>query len=177
MAFMLFSIEDAVDHKYIVNKSMSKQAKMGTLIHVMDASETSDGITVSYHVAKTKQDFTIRFDTIKQFCSWCMPSTFLAKYYDKLSYREIIRYIKMENRSFMSFQFPIILFLLIVIWGGMGALWYFNFLELMLALIIGGVLSVAVIIVVCILSSLSKNNMMERLYKKVSTVKKVNAIS
>jgi len=167
MAFMLFSIEDAVDSKYIVTKSLRQQAKMGTLIHVMDASETSDGVTVKYRVTKTKQDFTIKFETIKQFCSWCMPSTFLAKYYDKLSHRDIISYIKAENRSFVSFYLPIILVSLLVVW--LVALFIVKDMAgVMIGVILGAVLSVLVIGGVFLISHLSKNAMIERLYKKVS---------
>ncbi len=168
MAFSLYSIDEAVDHKYIVIKSMKKQVKKGTLIHVMDANESSDGYTINYRISKTNQDFVVTFDTIKQFCNWCMPSTFLAKYYDKLSYREIIRYIKAENRGFMAFQFPIILICLAIIWPAAMLTVYMNYLELPLGLIIGGAMSVVCIIGVIVIASISKKNMIERLYEKVS---------
>lgn len=168
MAFMLFSIEDAVDCKYIVTKSMREQAKTGALIHVMDAQETSDGITVKYRVTKTKQDFTANFETVKQFCSWCMPSTFLAKYYDKLSSREIKKYIKVENRSFLTFQLPMILVLLAIVW--VVALFALkDMLGLVMALILGGAASIVIIVAVLVVSHVAKNSMIERLYRKVST--------
>ena len=44
MAFMLYSIDEAVDCKYIITKAISGQAKPGTLIHVMDTKENSDGV-------------------------------------------------------------------------------------------------------------------------------------
>lgn len=177
MAFMLFSIDEAIDHKYIVNKSMREQAKKGTLIHVMDARETSDGVTVYYRINKTSQDFIIRFNTIKQFCKWCMPSTFLAKYYDKLSYREVLRYIRMENRGFFSFYLPVILLCLIIVWAGVAALITFKLFDLMISLIAGGVASVVVVIAIFILSKVARTNMNERLYKKVSTIKKFNPLA
>ena len=168
MAFMLFSIDEAVDCKYIVVKSMKEQVKKGTLIHVMDTHETSDGITVDYRVTKTRQDFTVRFDTIKQFCQWCMPSTFLAKYYDKLSYSEIIRYIKVENRTFLTFQLPLILCCLAVVWAAAMGLVIANVVELTLGLIIGGAASVVCIVAVCLIGHFSREQMIERLYRKVS---------
>ena len=168
MAFMLYSIDEAVDCKYIVNKSMKGQAKIGTLIHIMDARESSDGITVYYRITKTKQDYMVKFDNIKQFCKWCMPSTFLAKYYDKLSHREIIKYIKVENRSFLNFHLPAIIVLLALVWAGVGALIYTGLLDTMLSLICGGVLSVIIIALIFIINHFSKESMIERLYKKVA---------
>ncbi|MBR5089753.1 MAG: hypothetical protein IK093_10015 [Ruminiclostridium sp.] len=167
MAFMLYSIDDAVDCKYIVIKSMREQAKMGTLIHIMDAHESSDGITVKYRVTKTQQDFTIKFDTIKQFCNWCMPSTFLAKYYDKLSTRDIIRYIKIEKRGFWSFYFPIILFVLVAVWL-VALLVLKDMTGVLLGIIIGSVLSVIAVVGVFLISHFSKSHMIESLYRKVS---------
>ena len=136
MAFMLYSIDEAIDCKYIVEKTMKGQAKIGTLIHVMDARETSDGVTVYYRVTRTKQDYMIKFDTIKQFCKWCMPSTFLAKYYDRLSYSEVVKYIKVENRSFLTFQLPVILFALIVVWAAVTAVVMLHLIDLDMMLIL-----------------------------------------
>ena len=171
MAFMLYSIDEAVDCKYIVIKSMREQVKKGTLIHIMDARESSDGITVYYRVTKTKQDYMVKFDTVKQFCNWCMPSTFLAKYYDKLSSREILRYIKVENRSFMTFHLPVIITCLLLLWAAVGVLIFLDPLniDMMLLLIAGGVLSVLLIVAVFIINHFSKEHMTERLYKKVSS--------
>lgn len=170
MAFMLYSIDEAVDHKYIVTKTMKAQAKKGVLVHVMDARETSSGITVNYRVTKTKQDFTIKFDTIKQFCKWCMPSTFLARYYDRLSTREIMRYIKIENRSFLTFHLPVILVCLAVVWIAALLAILMNIVELVPGLIIGGALSVVSIVAVFVISHFTKEHMVERLYEKVSTM-------
>ena len=78
MAFMLYSIDEAVDCKYIITKAMSGQAKPGTLIHVMDTKENSDGVTVFYRITKTGQNFVAKFETIKDFCKWCTPDSFIA---------------------------------------------------------------------------------------------------
>ena len=168
MAFMLFSIDDAVDHKYVVSKTIKGQAKKGTLIHVMDTRETSDGITVYYRVTKTKQDYMAKFDTIKQFCKWCMPSTFIAKYYDRLSSREVLKYIKVENRSFLTFHLPVILVCLAVVWAIAMAAVFLNILDLIPVLIGAGVLSVICIVAVFVINHLTREQMTERLYRKVS---------
>ena len=168
MAFSLYSIDEAVDHKYIVVKNIKGQVKKGSLVHIMDARESSDGITVNYRVTKTKQDFSVTFDTIKQFCSWCMPSAFLAKYYNKLSSREVMKYIQVENRSFPVFQLPIILVCLAAVWLASILIVYMNVVGLSFGLIIGGVLSVICIVVVFLITHLSKKHMFEQLYEKVS---------
>ena len=168
MAFSLYSIDEAVDHKYIVVKSIKEQVKKGTLVHIMDAIESSDGITVKYSVTKTNQDLTVRFNTIKQFCNWCMPSSFLAKYYNKLSYRDVIKYIQAENRSFPVFHLPIILISLAIIWSLSMLMVYMKFIELPFGLIIGGALSVICIVCVFVLTHVSKTHMIEQLYEKVS---------
>ena len=47
MAFMLYSIDEAIDCKYVVTKALKGQAKIGTLIHVMDAREKEGDQAVS----------------------------------------------------------------------------------------------------------------------------------
>ncbi len=168
MAFSLYSIDEAVDHKYIVIKSVKKQVKKGTLIHVMDAEETSDGVMIKYRVTKTNQDFTVTFDTIKQFCSWCMPSAFLAKYYDKLSYREVMKYIQAENRNFLAFHLPIILVCLAIVWAATIVLINMGFVASSLGLIIGGAASVVCVVGVFVIAHIVKTCTVERLYDKVS---------
>ena len=163
MAFMIYSIDKAVDSKYIVVKSLKGQAKTGSLVHIMDARETSDGITINYRITKTKQDYIVKFDTIKQFCEWCMPSVFLARYYDKLTHREIIRYIKTENRSFATFHLPIILVCLAIIWAASLFL-----LEGIMGIIVGSALSVVSIVAVFLFDHISEKLMHERLFRKVT---------
>ena len=80
MALYLYSIDEAEDRKFIVTKAMSGQAKMGTLVHIMECSENSSGISVSYRVTETGQDFNIKFENLKQFCKWARPDNFIARY-------------------------------------------------------------------------------------------------
>ena len=119
MAFMLYSIDEAIDRKYVVTKQISgqsKQAKIGDLVHIMDTHETSDGITVDYRVSATGQNFVIKFPTVKEFCKWCRPDTFIARHYESLSKKEIRQYLSITSRSFTSFCLPIILVAVAIIW-------------------------------------------------------------
>ncbi|MCR5817209.1 MAG: hypothetical protein K6F91_10020 [Ruminococcus sp.] len=163
MAFMLYSIDDAIDCKYVVMKTMSGQAKAGTLVHIMDTNEKSDGIIVDYRVTRTGQNFVARFNTVKDFCKWAHPDTFLARHYDAFSKKEIQQYLKVKERSFISFCLPIILIALVVAW------------VLGLA-VIGGGAGIAVAIVISIFGVLgtlflfktSKEKTMLKMYSKVN---------
>lgn len=166
MGFLIYSIDKTIDSKYIVVKAIKGQAKVGALVHIMDARETSDGITIKYRVTQSKQDYVIKFDTIKQFCEWVMPSVFLARYYDNLSHREIIGYIHAENRSFFKFHLPIMLVCLAIVWA--CALFL---IQGTMGIIVGASLSVTVIAGVFLFDKLSVKLMHERLYDKVTNVK------
>ena len=160
---MLYSIDDAIDCKYIVNKSLNKQARAGSLIHIMDTMETSDGITVDYRVTKTGQNFVIRFPTVKEFCKWCRPDSFLARHYDSFSKKEIMNYLKIKDRNFVNFCLPIIAVALVIIWvvalavikGGLGAA-------------VGAVLSVVAVLAVLYIFKATKEKMLVKLYGKVN---------
>ena len=160
---MLYSIDDAIDCKYIVTKTLNKQAKAGSLIHVMDTMETSDGITVDYRVTKTGQNFVIRFPTVKEFCKWCRPDSFLARHYDSFSKKEIMNYLKIKDRSFTTFCLPIIAVALVVIW-----------LICLLAIkgaagvIVGVVLSIAAVLGTMYIFKTTKEKMLVKLYGKVN---------
>ncbi len=163
MAFMLYSIDDAIDCKYVVMKTMSGQAKAGTLVHIMDTNEKSDGIIVDYRVTRTGQNFVARFNTVKDFCKWAHPDTFLARHYDAFSKKEIQQYLKVKERSFVSFCLPIILIALVVAW-------------VLGLVVIGGGAGIAVAIVLSIFGVLgtlflfktSKEKTMLKMYSKVN---------
>lgn len=161
MAFMLYSIDEAVDCKYVVTKSMSGQAKAGTLIHVMDTKENSDGIIVDYRVTETGQNFVIKFDTIKQFCKWARPDTFIARHYESFTKKEIQCYIKVCDRSFASFCLPILIIALAVIWA-------FSLILLSgsVRFIVGAVLSVIAALAVLYLFRAQKEKVKMKLYSK-----------
>lgn len=165
MATTIYSIDEAVDRKFIVIKTIgSNQAKAGTLVHIMGAKQGSDGIRVNYRVTTTGQDFTIKFDSLKSFNSWACLDTFIARYYDFLSAKDLQYYIKVTNRTFTSFCVPIIAVALVIIWilaiaviSGAGGI------------VTGVVLSVVAAIAVIVIYKRQKSNFMVKLYGKVST--------
>lgn len=163
MAFMLYSIDEAIDRKYVVTKLLSGQAKTGTLIHVMDTHETSDGITVDYRVTKTGQNYVAKFPTVKDFCKWCRPDTFIARHYDSLSKKEIRQYLKITSRTFTSFCLPLILVALAVIWvlaiAAIGGT---------VGIILGVVLSLVAVVAVLYLFKAQKEKIKLKLYSKVN---------
>lgn len=163
MTYMLNSIDEAVDRKFLVTKSLSNQVKAGTLVHIMGTKEIDDGVVVDYRVTDTGQDFSIRFAGVKEFCQWARPDTFIARYYESFSQKEILHYIKVNNRSFVNFCLPIILGVVVV--------------AIILALIIKGTVGVIVAVVLSIagvaasmfLYNSQKKNVKLKLYQKVST--------
>ena len=117
MALYIYSIDEAVDRKYVVTKSMSGQANAGTLVHIMDAFDKGDGsVSVSYRVTETGQNFNMDFANLKQFCKWARPDNFIARHYENLNSKDILHYIKVTNRTFATFYLPVLLVALVVIW-------------------------------------------------------------
>ncbi len=165
MANMINSIDEAVDCKYLVVKDRKNQAKCGTLVHIMSAKENSGGgYLVGYRVTNTGQDFTERFETLKEFCNWVKPDSFIARYYDCFDISEIAKYIKINQRTFVNFCLPIIIVGLIVFWilgaaiikGGGG----------IVIAIVGSVISVACAL---FLYKHSKTQIKMDLYKKIGS--------
>lgn len=116
MTYMLNSIDEAVDQKFLVTKSLSNQVKSGSMVHIMGTKDIDNGVIVDYRVTDTGQDFSIRFQGVKDFCNWARPDTFIARYHKSFSAKEIQHYIKVNNRTFTNFCLPIIVVALIVIW-------------------------------------------------------------
>lgn len=163
MAFALFSIDEAIDQKFIITKSLTNQAKAGTLVHIMDAGESSDGITVDYRVTTTGQNFSVKFDSLKQFCKWAVNDTFIARYYEFLSTKDIQYYLKVSNRTVTSFCVPIIAVALVVIWILALAV-----IKGTVGTVLGIILSVVAVAGVFIFYKTQKSNIMVKFYGKVS---------
>jgi hypothetical protein len=163
MAFSLYSIDEAVDHKYVVVKNIKGQVKKGSLVHIMDARESSDGITVNYRVTKTKQDFSVTFDTIKQFCSWARPDKFIARHYENLTKKEIRQYLKVMDRTFVNFCLPILVVLLAIIW-----VLAIGVIHGALGIVLGVVLSIVAFFGVALFLSKQKENLKIKLYSKLN---------
>ena len=169
MTYLLNNIDEAVDRKFLVCKNISNQARAGTMVHIM-GSDDSSGINVKYRVTDTGQDYNIQFDTLKDFCKWAAPDTFIARYYENFSNKEILHYIKVTNRSFASFCLPIIAAALVVVWVlALVVLKGIVHLGGGICGIIGGVLSVVAIVAVIYMYRQQKSSVKLKLYRKVSS--------
>ena len=116
MTYMLNSIEDAVDRKFLVLKSVSGQVPGGTLIHVMDARQEGGKTVIYYRSMTNGRDGVIKFDNPSMFYKWARPDNFIARYYDRFSNRDIQQYIKLSNRTFKSFCLPLMIVAIILVW-------------------------------------------------------------
>ncbi len=117
MTYMLNDIDEAIDRKFLVTKKLNNQVEPGTIVHIMDAHSNKDGsINVYYRITYTKQEYTVKFDNVKQFCKWARPDNFIARHYENFNIKEIQRYVKVKDRTFTSFCLPLILLALLVIW-------------------------------------------------------------
>ncbi len=167
MAYMLTDINEAVDGKFLVTKNMTSQAKVGTMIHIMSAKESPDGsVLLGYRVTGTGQNFTVRFDSIKAFCAWARPDTFIARYYECFDSDEISKYIKINNRTVVTFCVPLIVIALVLIWILFGAI-----IKGTAGVVLGIVFSLVAVGVVFFLYKQSKNKIKMDLYKKVSAAR------
>ena len=164
----LNSIEDAVDRKFLITKSLKGQAEMGTIIHVLDTAKKSNGaVKVKYRVTEkgekySYQDYTVKFDSFEDFTKWASTDNFIARHYEEFDIKDIQHYIKVNNRSFAS-VLPILVIILAVVWvvamvavkGGIG-------------IAAGALLTVVAIIMSFVLFNKSKTNAKMKLYDKVS---------
>lgn len=167
----LLSIDEAIDRKFLVTKSVKGQAEAGTIIHVMDAEKApNNSIVVYYRVARFNQkfhdyqDFTAKFEDLSQFCKWVQPDNFIARNYESFSIKDIQHYIKIKKRTFASFCLPLILLAAVIIWG-----LSLYFMEAPISIIIASVLTVFVIVAIFSMFRTQKRKEKLRMYKKIST--------
>lgn len=170
MDFMVKSIDETIDRKFLVVKSLKGQVELGTIIHIMDAKERSNGsVKVEYRVTDVGEkysfrDYTVKFENVEQFCKWARPDNFIARHYEEFNLKDIQHYVKVSNRSFTSFCLPIIIVLLAAVWivamavikGSVGA-------------VIGVIGSVVVFALVLFVFNKAKTSAKMNLYQKVST--------
>lgn len=168
----LLNIDEAVDRKFLITKNMKNQAEAGTIIHVMDAENNSDGtVSVIYRVARFNerfhdyQDYTAKFDSLAAFCKWAQPDNFIARNYEMLTIPEIQHYIKIKKRNFTSFCLPLILIAAIIIW----ALLFYLMGAGVATIVIGVVLTLCIAAAVLLLLKTQKKNEKVRLYNKISS--------
>ena len=164
----LNSIEDAVDRKFLITKSLKGQAEMGTIIHVLDAAKKSNGgVKVKYRVTEkgekySYQDYTVKFDSFEDFTKWASTDNFIARHYEEFDIKDIQHYIKVNNRSF-AFVLPFLVVALAVVWVvAMVAI------KGTIGIAAGAALTIAAIIVSVIFFNKSKTNAKMKLYDKVS---------
>ncbi len=116
MAYMLNSIDEAIDGKYLVTQTVRDQAPSGSMVHIMDAWEDNNGsIVVDYRVTDTGASFVIKLPALANFYKWARPDTFIARHYDSFSKKEINNYIKMSNRTFANFALPVMVVVAVLI--------------------------------------------------------------
>ncbi len=167
----LLNIDEAIDRKFLVSKNLKGQTEAGNIIHVMDAENTSDSVQVTYRVSHYNekyhdyQDYTVKFDNVAQFCKWAQPDNFIARNYESLSIKDIQHYIKIKNRTFVSFCLPVII-AAAVIFFAIGLLAIPN-------KVIGGIIAAVLTlgVAVFIFSFFRKQKKQEkmRLYSKISS--------
>jgi hypothetical protein len=166
----LLNVDEAIDRKFLVTKSIKGQAEAGTIIHVMDAEKVSNQLLVTYRVARFNgkfhdyQDFNAKFNDLAEFCKWAQPDNFIARNYESFSIKDIQHYIKVKNRTVASFCLPIIIVAAIIIWV----------LSLLVVkgtvgIIIGAVLTVVVVALVFSTFKSQKKKEKMRMYKKISS--------
>ncbi len=166
----LLNIDEAIDRKFLVTKSIKGQAEAGTIIHVMDAEKVSNSLLVAYRVSRFNgkfhdfQDYNAKFDDVNQFCKWAQPDNFIARNYESFSIKDIQHYIKVKNRTFFSFCLPLILLAAIVIWA-----LAFVLLDGAIKFVLGGALTVVAIFFVFSLFKSQKKKEKMRMYKKISS--------
>ena len=166
MTYSINNINEAVDSKFLVTKNLHNQAQAGTLVHIMGGDESGGNISVNYRVTGSGQDFTIKFGSLKEFCKWARPDTFIARHYENFTTKEIMNYIKVSDSTFFSFCLPIIIVALGVIWGVVAAALGFKGST---GIVVGAICSVVAIIAIIIIFFRRKSKVKLKLYQKVSS--------
>lgn len=158
MTYMLNSIDEAIDGKYLVTQAIKEQAGVGSMVHIMDAWEDNNGaVVVDYRVTDTGASYVIKLPDLNHFYKWARPDTFIARYYENFSKKEINNYIKMSNRNFVNFALPIIIACIVLI-----------FIILHKQIVLAIILSVVAAVVVSLVFRKLKSSIKLKMYQKVS---------
>jgi len=166
MTYLLNNIDDAVDRKFLVTKTVNGQVEAGTVIHIMSASQDASGVVVGYRVTNSGQDYTANFGDLKEFSKWARPDSFIARYSENLTIKDIQQYIKIKNRTFTNFCLPIMAVAIIII-----ALISILALKehITIAIIVAVCMSVLVGFLVFQFYKTQKTKFMTKLYGKISS--------
>jgi len=165
----LLNIDQAVDRKYLVTKSLKGQAEAGSIIHVMDAENKGNSVNVSYRVNHFNQkfldfqDYNVTFKDVAQFCKWAQPDNFIARNYENLDIKDIQHYISVKNRTFTGFCLPIILVIAIILIAVSAFI-----IPMPYGVIIGSCLTLLAAILVVVAFKGQKKKEKMKLYKKIS---------
>ena len=169
MDLVLKSIDEAVDSKFLITKSLKGQAEMGTIIHVLDAVQKSNGaVKVKYRVTEkgekySYQDYTVKFNSLEEFCKWASTDNFIARHYEEFDLADIQHYVKVNNRTFATSALPILLVILLVVWAvSMFAIGNFG------GIIVAAVVTIVAVALSFIIFKKSKTSAKMKLYDKVS---------
>lgn len=166
MAYSLTNVNDMVDGKFLVIRNVSNQAESGTMVHIMAARNNRDGsFSLDYRVTSTGQNYKIAFKKLKDFFNWARPDTFIARNYDSFTKAEIQKYVKINNRTFSSYCVPLILVVLIIVWGLCLTLIPATTTQI----IVGSSASVVLAVIIFILYRKSKSNIKMKMYYKLSS--------
>ena len=171
MSTYLLNIDEAIDRKFLVSKTLKGQAEAGNIIHVMDAEGSPNSVLVTYRVSHYNekfhdyQDYTIKFGSVAEFCKWAQPDNFIARNYENLNIRDIQHYIKVKNRSFATFCLPIILVAAIVFFALFMGVLHLGLPGIILALVLTAAVTVAIM---AVFKNQKKQEKM-RLYSKISS--------
>lgn len=159
-------VNEMVDNKYLVTRTLSNQAEAGNVVHIMSAKQDGEAISLDYRVTSTGQNFNIQFKKIDDFLRWARPDSFIARNYDAFSKDEIVHYIKVTERTFLSFGLPILLVLLAIVWTVSLV-----FIQGNLTYIAGTVGSVISSLLVFFIYKKQKSSVRMKMYYKVGTSK------
>ena len=167
----LLNIDEAIDRKFLVSKTLKGQAEAGNIIHVMDAEGSANSVLVTYRVSHYNekfhdyQDYTIKFDNVAQFCKWAQPDNFIARNYESLNIRDIQHYIKIKNRSFTTFCLPIIIAVAVVFIALFVGVFHLKAIGFVLA----AVVTLAAAVAITVMFKNQKKQEKMRLYSKISS--------
>lgn len=168
----LLNIDEAVDRKFLVSKTIKGQAEAGNIIHVMDASGNSDGsVSVFYRVIRNNgkfhdyQDYNAKFDNLAQFCKWAQPDNFIARNYEVLNIKDIQHYIKIKNRTFTTFCLPMIIVAAVIIW--IVAMLVIK--STVVGVVVASVLTVVALFAITFVFRNQKKREKARMYTKISS--------
>ncbi len=163
MGSYIKNIEDTIDRNYLVLKRVKDNVDAGTVVHIMAAKRTDEGIFVNYRVMSTGKDYTISFSSLKGFLKWAKDDNFIARYHDSMTPADIKQYIRVFNGTFVSSCGIIIAAAVLIVWGLMLIL-----LGGWQRYVVGGLLTVIVPSIVYLAYNRYRNKVLVNLYNKIT---------